>query len=176
MFKKFNTDEIKKNIKEKLSETTSDLRDVVISVNNDESDRLKDSKIYGLAKDALGDLNLTKKVKDFSINAANIAAEIDEYLLESNSPYEVSTFRVSANLGVTAGMTLDMHFAKTPFAKKFSAAKSEHMVIKNPTTEKHFKVPRESLLGADQAKVRDPLTGDIFLISTFDGKVIEKCN
>lgn len=164
-----------KKIKEKLAETTSDLQDVVIAISNDESDRVKDSVIYGLAKDALGDLDLTNKVKDFSIDAANIASEIDEYLLESNSPYEVSTFRVSANIGVTAGMTLDMHFSKTPFAKKFSAARAEHMVIKNPTTEKHFKVPRESLLGADQAKVRDPLTGDVFLIRTFDGKIIEKC-
>jgi hypothetical protein len=175
MLKKI-TQDIKKNIQEKLEESTSDLRDVAISIKNDGSDSLKDSVIYGLAKDALGDLNLTNKVKDFSIDAANIASEIDEYLLESNSPYEVSTFRVSANIGVTAGMTLDMHFSKTPYAKKFSSAKAEHMVIKNPTTEKHFKVPRESLLGADQAKVRDPLTGDVFLIRTFDGKVIEKCD
>lgn len=124
------------------------------------------------AKDSLKDFSIIGKIKDFSSNAVNMVAELDEYLTETNSAYEVGDFRVSANIGVVAGMSLDIRFIKTQTAKSISHEMSKLLTVINPNTGKDFRIPRLSLAGKSQAKVRDPNTNEIFLIDVKTGEVI----
>lgn len=134
--------------------------------------KAKISERFSSSKDAFKDFSVIGKIKDFSTRAVDMVAELDEHLNSSNSAYEVGDFRVNANLGVVAGMSLDIRFIKTQTARSISQSKSQFLSITNPQTGKEFKVGRVSLAGKAQAKVRDPETKDILLIETKTGNVI----
>jgi hypothetical protein len=195
MLDKFNLDQIKKQTVAKLSETGGDLSDRALTIKEnlitdtntatskarDAVNSFKDSidETKGLVKDFGVD-----KVKEFAVNASTIVSEIDTYLLEKNSPYEVGSFRVSANMGVMAGMILDIQFSKTLNAKKNSfdsraaienksTLPSLNIDITNPTTGKSYKVPRTALVNKEQIKIKDPATGQLLVIDVKTEKVIK---
>jgi len=131
---------------------------------------------FSASKDIFKDFSIINKIKEFSSNAVHMVAELDEHLVDTNSSYEVGDFRVTANIGVVAGMSLDIRFIKTQTAKSVSQKKNQLLSITNPKTGKEFKVARLSLAGKNQAKVRDPESGDILLIDSKTGKVISSEN
>jgi len=115
-----------------------------------------------------GSVDLASKINGFASSATAIVESIDQELREKGSAYEVGYFRVMGNVGLNAGMTLDIHFAKTAFAKEAGM----FLVVTNPRTERPLRIPRNSLEGREQAKIRDPETGEILLIDTRSGRIL----
>jgi hypothetical protein len=193
MLENFNLDQIKKQTVEKLSETGGDLssraltiKENLITDTNTATSKARDA--VNSFKDSIDETKeLVKdfgidKVKEFAVNATTIVSEIDTYLLDKNLPYEVGSFRVSANMGVMAGMILDIQFSKTLNAKKNSFDSrtaneknlpSINVDITNPNTGKSYKIPRASLANKEQAKIKDPETGQILVIDVKTEKVIK---
>jgi hypothetical protein len=127
-------------------------------------------------KGSINDFSVLDKLKEYSTSAVQMVGELDENLCSSNSPYEVGYFRVSGNISITGGMTLDIYFTKTQTAKSISQESSKLLTIINPNTQRGFKISRLSLAGKKQAKVRDPLTKEIFIINSKTGEVLCKHN
>lgn len=119
------------------------------------------------------DIDLWEKVKKFTSKSAEIVEEIDQELAEKNSSYEIADYRVRGSLSVVGGMTLDIHFIKTPTARAISDCKAKSLTIIHPNSKKQFNVSKIALVGQDKAKVRCPHSGDILLIETETGKVVE---
>ncbi|NVK31745.1 MAG: hypothetical protein HWE20_12120 [Gammaproteobacteria bacterium] len=118
------------------------------------------------------ELNVFDKVKSFTSASVKTVEEIDAHLLATRSPYEINNFRVSSTAGVTAGMTLDIHFIKTAGAREVASAQSKYLVVVNPSNGNKIKVPVTALTGRDTAKVKDPDTGEVLEFSTKTGAVI----
>ena len=83
-------------------------------------------------KDSIKDFSTLSKVKEFTSAAVKTVEEIDAELIACNSQYEINNFRVSGTAGVTAGMTLDIHFVKNQGAKELSQNASRFLIVKNP--------------------------------------------
>lgn len=123
--------------------------------------------------ESVTDIDLSGKVKRFASEAARIVADLDEELVQSNSSYEIGDFKVSASLSVVGGMSLDIHYVKTPTARAISDLRLKSLQVKNPETGKSFNVPRISVAGRDQANVKDPHTGEVLCINVKTGEVIK---
>ena len=179
MFDKFNLDALKKQTVEKLSDTSDDL---VLTISSSTS---KAKGAVNLLKDSIGDTkDFVKdfgvgKIKEFALDASSIVTEIDAHLLEKNLPYAVNNFRVSANVGVMAGMVLDIQFAKNTNTNSSigthnkSAVDSNTVDITNPNTGKLYKVPREHLVNKEKAKIKDPDTGELLIIDVKTRQITE---
>jgi ElaB/YqjD/DUF883 family membrane-anchored ribosome-binding protein len=143
MLNRFNLDNIKRQAVEKLTETGDDLSSKALeikdSISTDTNNAVSKAKnavnsikeSIDETKDLVKDFSV-EKVKEFAVNSSIIVGEIDEYLVEKNLPYEVSSFRVSANMGVMVGMILDIQFSKTLNAKKNSFDKRAANNLTNP--------------------------------------------
>jgi hypothetical protein len=166
MFEKFNTNELKKQVTDRLATAKDGVSSTMLSVKESLDDTV------GEAKDAIKDFTLMNKIRDFSSSSVNIVADIDDHLAKNNAPYEVSTFRVSANMGVMAGMTLDIHFTKSTTAKNLTNEVRSNLVVTNPKTGKSFKVPKSAFGDKEEAKVKDPNNGEVLLINTKSGQII----
>lgn len=142
----------------------------------DDSFKLKFVDKMSSVKGNLKDLSIFDKLKDFSSNAVNIVTELDEHLQNTNSFYEVADFRVNANVGLRAGMSVDIHLVKSQTAKIISQDRTKMLLVKNPRTGKEFKVDRVLLANKKQAKVRDPESGEILLIDTKSGEIVVPIN
>jgi hypothetical protein len=201
MLDKFNLEQIKKQTVDKLSETGDDISSKALTIkssiaNNADSTASKAIEAVSHLKNSLDETKESikdfgvDKVKDFALNATIIVGEIDAFLLEKNLPYEVGNFRISANMGVMAGMILDINFSKTLNAKKNSfetresrsttnennpnsQQESKTISITNPSTGKSYKIPRASLAGKEQAKIRDPETRQLLVIDVESEKVVK---
>jgi len=125
------------------------------------------------AKESVKDFSIMDKVNAFCAKSVELVTDVDKYLSANNSPYEVSTFKVNASAGLHAGMSLDINFAKTAVAKTVKQNSDQFLQIINPKTNNSFKIPRTSVSGKLQAKVKDPSSGEILLVDTTSGKVIE---
>lgn len=112
--------------------------------------------------------DLLNKVTSFASSAAEIAKNIDDDLRARGSAYEIGHFRVMGNLSVVGGLTLDIHFTKTAYAKEDGM----FLVVINPRTERPLKIPRNAIVGREQAKIRDPETGEVLLIDTRSGNIL----
>jgi len=160
------------NWKGKVADTLSRAKEGTV----DMTVSMKDS-IEGSAKktkESIDDFSLTGKVKDFSFNAVNLVSDIDTHLLEKNSRYEVASFRVSGNLSLMGGMTLDIQFTKTAGEKEVSKERSSYLSVTNPSTGKSIKIPKSQIGTKKQVKVKDSETGEVLLVDIASGKVIQQ--
>lgn len=112
------------------------------------------------------------KIKNFTKKSAEFVAEMDKELAGKNSPYEIADYKVRGALTVVGGMSLDIHFIKTPTARALSDCKAKYLTVTHPYSKKQFNVSRVALFGQDKAKVRCPHSGDILIIETENGKVV----
>lgn len=126
------------------------------------------------AKDSLKDFSIMDKVNSFCAKSVDIVTTIDQHLAATNSVYEVGNFKVNASAGLSAGMSLDINFIKTPAAKALKQTNDKFLQITNPKNNNTFKIPRAAVAGKSQAKVKDPTTGEIIMVNTTTGKVIEQ--
>jgi hypothetical protein len=184
-------DDIKKQASEKLLEKSNDISNKVLTIKEniedtvdntkDNVNSLKESIVDTVenTKGAVKDFSVVEKIKEFSFNATNIVTEIDKHLIDKNIPFEVSNFRVSANVGVVAGMVLDINFSKTQDAKNSSneirvnkSNEANHIVVKNPATGKTYKIAKTTLIGKEEVKIRDSETGQIIVINAKTGDFI----
>lgn len=157
------------NWKGKVADTLTRAKDGTV----DMTIAMKDS-IEGSAKktkESIDDFSLTGKVKEFSFSAVNIVSDIDSHLLEKNSRYEVASFRVSGNLSIMGGMTLDIQFSKTAGEKDISKERSSFLSVTNPSTGKLIKIQKSQIGTKKQVKVRDPSTDEVLLVDIASGKV-----
>jgi len=150
-----------------LEKTAAQLKETADGIGVNVQTKLKQSK------EALDEFSLSNKVKDFTLASVRLAQEIDNELHKENYQYEVNDFRVSANAGVVAGMTLDLHFTKTPGAKRVSEQESKFISIQNPGTGNTMKVLRSAVHGKDSIKLKDPDTGETLIADPATGKVLE---
>lgn len=150
-----------------LEKTAAQLKETADGIGVNVQTKLKQSK------EAINEFSLSNKVKDFTLASVRLAQEVDSELHKNNYQYEVNDFRVSANAGVVAGMTLDLHFTKTPGAKKVSEQESKFISITNPGTGKSMKVLRSAVHGKDSIKLKDPDTGETLVADTITGKILE---
>lgn len=128
----------------------------------------KGQDLTELAQDTRGSFDLISKVKNFASSAAEIAKSIDEDLRAKGSAYEIGYYRVMGNLSVMGGLTLDIHFTKTAFAKEDAM----FLVVIDPKTGQALRVPRKAIAGREQAQIRHPETGEVLLIDTRSGKIL----
>lgn len=119
------------------------------------------------------DFSVFDKVKGFTASAVKTVEEIDSHLLNTRSQYEINNFRVSSTAGVTAGLTLDIHFTKNSVSKELAAAQSKFLTVVNPKSGAQIKVPVTALAGKETAKIKDPNTGEILEINTKTGEIIK---
>jgi hypothetical protein len=126
----------------------------------------------GNMKESISDFSILDKVKDYSSRAVDMVGELDEKLAEKKSPYEVGYFRVSGNVSITGGMTLDIYFTKTQTAKSISHEKSKFVSVTNPNTGKSFRYPISLFAGKKEATVRDPLTKELFMVNSKTGDIL----
>jgi len=162
---------------DKFKDMVGELKNTLDDMNKEtNSFTEKITEKFSASKDVFKDFSIISKIKDFSSNAVHMVTELDEHLVDTNSSYEVGDFRVTANIGVVGGISLDIRFIKTQTAKSVSQKKNQLLSIVNPKTGKEIKVSKLSLSGKKQAKIRDPETGDIFLIDSKTGKVISSEN
>ena len=124
-------------------------------------------------KDSIKDFSALSKVKSFTAASVKMVEEIDEELMTTNSQYEINNFRVSATAGISAGMTLDIHFVKNQGAKEVAQNASRFLIVKNPETGSTIKVPKTALVNKDTAKVKDPKTEEILTINAKTGEIIK---
>ncbi|MBQ4836901.1 MULTISPECIES: hypothetical protein [Pseudoalteromonas] len=124
------------------------------------------------AKDNLKDISVMNKVKDFTKASVKTVEDIDNDLLASNSQYEINNFRVSATAGVTAGMTLDIHFVKNQGAKEIAQKASRFLIVVNPDTGSKIQVPRSALVNKETAKIKDPKTEAVLTINAKTGAIL----
>jgi hypothetical protein len=117
-------------------------------------------------------IDLSSKIKDLATKSVDIVAELDKELAAKNSSYEIGDFKVKASLSVVGGMSLDIHFVKTPTSRLLADTRARNLLITNPQTGKRFNVPRTSLVGQEKSKVKDPHNGDILLIESETGRVV----
>ncbi len=150
-----------------LEQTTTQLKERADGIGVNVQAKIKQSK------EMIDEFSLSGKVKDFTLSSVKVAQEIDAELQKENCQYEVNNFRVSASAGMMAGMTLDLHFTKTPGAKKISEQESKYLSIINPGTGKPLKVLRSAVHGKDTVKLKDPDTGEVLVADTTSGKVLE---
>jgi len=153
-----------------LEDKASNLK-VEMSEKNDELSASISEKIT-TTKKSFNDLSVLAKIKEFTSSSVHTVEEIDKELLEANSQYEINNFRVSATAGVTAGMTLDIHFVKTQTAKEVAKEMSKFLVVKNPKTGSTIKIPRTALANKEFAKVKDPSTNEVLTINTKTGQIV----
>lgn len=119
------------------------------------------------------DFNLFEKYKNFATSAVKTVEELDDHLIKTRSHYEINDFRVSSTAGITAGLTLDIHFVKSAGAREIAAEQTKFLTIVHPQTELSFKVPYSALVGKEKAKVKDPKTGDILEVLVKTGEVLD---
>lgn len=112
------------------------------------------------------------KLKSVTRTSVNLVEELDKELVESDSQYEIMDFKVKGNASVVGGVSLDIHFVKTPAARSLSDIKARTLVVTHPDTNKKVNVPKTSLVGQKKAKIKDPHSGDILLIESDTGKVV----
>ncbi|MBH0027554.1 hypothetical protein I6F53_11215 [Pseudoalteromonas sp. SWN29] len=124
-------------------------------------------------KENLKDFSALSKVKDFTTASVKTVEDIDAELIASNSQYEINNFRVSATAGVTAGMTLDIHFVKNQGAKELSQNASRFLIVKNPNTGSVIKVAKAALANKETVKIKDPKTEEVLTINAKSGKIID---
>ena len=186
----FNIDDIKKQATEKIQEKGSDISNKVLTLKENIGDSVESTKesVNNLkmsiedtvenTKGAVKDFNVVDKIKDFSLNATTIVSEIDAHLVDKNIPYEVASFRVSANVGVVAGMILDINFTKTTNAKKTSDEirstkySNDYLEITNPQTGKTYKIAKAAVANKEEVKIRDSETGQILVANSKTGDII----
>jgi hypothetical protein len=183
MFSKLSKETLQ-NISTKLNEASDELSTKTLSIKSNISDKSAEisstaSTLIEDKKENIGnilDIEFTKRIKDFAKNASNIANEIDNHLEKIDSPYEVSSFRVNANIGLAVGMTLDMNFTKTAYAKQIRHENSSNIVIHDSMTDKSFKIPKNITLNQSQVKVKLPENNQIVTIDTNTLKIIDREN
>jgi hypothetical protein len=186
----FNIDDIKKQAAEKIQEKGDDISSKVLTIKENIGDSVESTKesVNSLkmsigetvehTKGAVKDFSVIDKIKDFSFNATTIVSEIDNHLVDQNIPYEVSSFRVSANVGVVAGMILDINFTKTAHAKKNSdeirstKSSNDYLQITNPKTGKTYKIVKSTVADKEEVKIRDSETGEILVANAKTGEII----
>ena len=162
------------------SSETIDKETIAVSENADGSVSAR-MKGYGetlAAKSAhyaekVKDVNVFDKVKSFTTASVKTVEEIDAHLVHNRSIYEINNFRVSSTAGVTAGMTLDIHFVKNARAKELATELSKFMTVTNPKTGSKIKVPLAALDGKEQAKIKDPKSGEVLTIDAKTGEILE---
>ena len=142
-------------LKERTTDTVHSIKDTAIS-----------------AKDSVEGFSLSKSVKDFAVKSVHVVSEIDAELTKDKSIYEVASFRVMANAGVVAGMTLDISFSKTTVAKQISNEKRSSLEIKHPITGRIMKVLRSAFGEKEISLIRDPVTGDILEVNVNTGEAV----
>jgi len=123
-------------------------------------------------KEGVKDISVMAKVKEFTRSAVKTVEDLDNELLTTNSSYEINNFRVSATAGVTAGMTLDIHFVKNQGAKEIAQKASKFLVVINPETGSTIQVPKSALVNKETAKIKDPKTDAILTINAKTGKIL----
>ncbi|AZZ97511.1 hypothetical protein [Pseudoalteromonas sp. R3] len=124
------------------------------------------------ARGSLKEISVMAKVKEFTKASVKTVEDIDAELLVSNSQYEINNFRVSATAGVTAGMTLDIHFVKNQGAKEIAQQASRFLIVHNPDTGSKIQVPRSALVNKEIAKIKDPKTEAILTINAKTGAIL----
>jgi hypothetical protein len=134
------------------------------------------SKTFKSATDSIKDFSIMDKVKTFSEKSVEVVASIDQHLTDTQSPYEVSNFRVSSRMGFQTGLSLDIQFAKSQTARALKFEKEKYLEIISPITKKPFKILRNSVFGKKTARVKDPSNGEILLIDASTGKILEAEN
>ena len=106
-------------------------------------------------------------VTKFAAMSVNIVEQVDSHLVETNSPYEVSTFNVGGNIGIIGGFQLTISFAKTKTAKDIQAATASTVSGACPSCGATWSVDRMKLAGKPFANLRCVSCTAVFQI---DGK------
>jgi DNA helicase TIP49 (TBP-interacting protein) len=112
------------------------------------------------------------RLTGFTKKSVHLVEELDKELVESQSQYEIMDFKVKGNASVVGGVSLDIHFVKTPAARALSDIKARMLVVIHPDTKQKINIPKTALVGQKKARVKDPNTGDILLIESETGKVL----
>lgn len=159
-------DDMLRKVSDQLSAASDAVTTTTVSITDSVSESL------GSAKQSIDDFSIANKIREFSFKAVNIVSDVDTYLLENNSPYEVASFRINTNIGVILGMALDIQFTKTSGAKAKSQDMSSNLVVTNPATGKTIKIPRIQIGNRKQIKAKDPSTGEVLVIDVETGQVV----
>ncbi len=156
----------------RTSQKISDATDTVGGKISEATDTVG-SKISSTAN-SVTDIDIKNKLRKFANEAAVLVGELDEELISNNSSYEIGDFKVRGTVGIMAGMSLDIHYVKTPTARAISDTRLKTIPITNPETGKSFNVSRVSIAGQENVNVRDPHTGDVLCIDCSTGNVLCK--
>lgn len=132
------------------------------------SDSITDS-----VKEKIPDLASSTFVADFSKKAAKMIEDIDAHLTQTNSSYEISSFRVAANASIVGGVNLDITFTKSTVAKTISNERRNELEVTNSKTGKTFRISRTACAGKDFVKVKDPNTGEVLTVDTRTGQATQ---
>ena len=124
-------------------------------------------------KEKIPDLASSTFVADFSKKAAKMIEDIDAHLTQTNSSYEISSFRVAANASIVGGVNLDITFTKSAVAKNISNERRNELEVTNSKTGKTFRTSRTACAGKDFVKVKDPNTGEVLTVDTRTGRATQ---
>jgi hypothetical protein len=124
-------------------------------------------------KEKIPDLASSTFVADFSKKAAKMIEDIDAHLTQTNSSYEISSFRVAANASIVGGVNLDITFTKSTVAKTISNERRNELEVTNSKTGKTFRISRTACAGKDFVKVKDPNTGEVLTVDTRTGQATQ---
>jgi len=124
-------------------------------------------------KEKIPDLASSTFVADFSKKAAKMIEDIDAHLTQTNSSYEISSFRVAANASIVGGVNLDITFTKSAVAKNISNERRNELEVTNSKTGKTFRISRTACAGKDFVKVKDPNTGEVLTVDTRTGRATQ---
>ena len=152
--------------------TSSESDELNVAEENDVISATLMNKALGAVK-SVKEFSIMDKVKEFTVASATTVESIDQHLLSSQSQYEINTYNVSSTAGVTAGMTLNIHFTKNSGAKDLANERSKYLILKNPVTGSEIKVARVSVADKSTAKVKDPKDGSIVTFDTKTGAIID---
>ena len=121
-------------------------------------------------KDKIPDIASSSFVADFSKKAAKMIEDIDAHLTQTNSSYEISSFRVAANASIVGGVNLDITFTKSAVARTISNERRNELEVTNTKTSKTFRISRTACAGKDFVKVKDPSSGEVLIVDTRTGQ------
>lgn len=116
--------------------------------------------------DVKADIKPMEYVKSFAATSVNIVQEIDDYLLETNSQYEVANFNVSGNISVLGGMQLVINFSKTKAARDLQARAASTASGSCPSCGTGWTVEKAKLAGRDVAGLRCQSCQHVFQVET----------